>query len=302
MSQIQASKIIATDASTQMWDRNLDHQIIQGFWSEEQKELHRNCLELEAVILTIKNFLRQLRNQCVSGPFRQQNSNSIYCGQEGTRSSQLCYKTWDLWQLAIKTNIILKAAHIAGKFNMLPDQLSRIVIWPTVLTLSNTALRNFFQIWGVPKIDLFVSYLNKKTAIFCTWDHHPLAYAVDAFSVTWDQMFAYAFPPIFRIPKVLEHMKQGHCQVILIAPQWLRRHWYPDLLQLCIANPIKLPVTYNLLSQPNMIIYHLDPNVFNLNAWLLSTDNSLYNKRLFTESWKLIVRILESRHSKRLFW
>ena len=54
LSQIQASKIIATDASTQMWGGNLDHQIIQGFWSEEQKELHINCLELEAVILTIK--------------------------------------------------------------------------------------------------------------------------------------------------------------------------------------------------------------------------------------------------------
>ena len=275
LSQIQASKIIATDASTQMWGGNLDHQIIQGFWSEEQKELHINCLELEAVILTIKNFLPQLRNQCVL--VRSDNTTVIQyiCRQGGTRSPQLCYKTWDLWQLAIKNNIILKAAHIAGKLNILPDQLSRIVIRPTEWTLNDTVLRKIFQIWGVPIIDLFASYLNKKMAIFCTWDHHPLAYAVDAFSVTWNQMFAYAFPPICLIPKVLEHMKQGHCQVILIAPQWPRRHWYPDLLQLCIANPIKLPVTHNLLSQPNTIIYHPDPKVFNLNAWLLSTDNSL---------------------------
>ena len=273
--QIQASKIIATDASTQMWGGNLDHQIIQGFWSEEQKELYINCLELEAVILTIKNFLSQLRNQCVL--VRSDNTTVIQyiCRQGGTRSPQLCYKTWDLWQLAIKNNIILKAAHIAGKLNILPDQLSRIVIRPTEWTLNDTVLRKIFQIWGVPIIDLFASYLNKKMAIFCTWDHHPLAYAVDAFSVTWNQMFAYAFPPICLIPKVLEHMKQGHCQVILIAPQWPRRHWYPDLLQLCIANPIKLPVTHNLLSQPNTIIYHPDPEVFNLNAWLLSTDNSL---------------------------
>ena len=131
LSQIQASKIIATDASTQMWGGNLDHQIIQGFWSEEQKELHINCLELEAVILTIKNFLPQLRNQCVL--VRSDNTTVIQyiCRQGGTRSPQLCYKTWDLWQLAIKNNIILKAAHIAGKLNILPDQLSRIVIRPT---------------------------------------------------------------------------------------------------------------------------------------------------------------------------
>ena len=65
LSQIKASKIIATDASTQMSGGNLGHQILQGFWSEEQKELHINCLELAAVTLTIKNFLLQLRNQCV---------------------------------------------------------------------------------------------------------------------------------------------------------------------------------------------------------------------------------------------
>ena len=88
-------------------------------------------------------------------------------------------------------------------------------------------------------------------------------------------MFVYAFPPICMIPKVLEQMKQGQCQAILIAPHWPRRHWYLDLLQLCIAKPIKLPLTHNRLSQPNTIIYHPDPTVFSLNAWLLSTDNSL---------------------------
>ena len=119
-----------------------------GFWSEEQKELHINCLELEAVILTIKNFLPQLRNQCVL--VRSDNTTVIQyiCSQGGTRSPQLCYKTWDLWQLAIKNNIILKAAHIAGKLNILPDQLSRIVIRPTEWTLNDTVLRKIFSDLG----------------------------------------------------------------------------------------------------------------------------------------------------------
>ena len=38
--QIQASKIIATDASTQMCGWNLGHQTIRDFWPEEQKLLH----------------------------------------------------------------------------------------------------------------------------------------------------------------------------------------------------------------------------------------------------------------------
>ena len=114
--------------------------------------------------------------------------------------------------------------------------------------------------------------------IFCTWDHCSklaLKMLFDAIWITLNQMFAYALPPICLFPKVLEHMKQGNCQVIMIVPQRPRRQWYPDLLQLHIANPIKLPVTHNLLSLPNMIMYHLDPKVFSLIAWLLSRDNSL---------------------------
>ena len=90
-------------------------------------------------------------------------------------------------------------------------------------------------------IDLFASFHNKKMDSFCTWDHHPQALAVDVFSMSCNQMFAYAFPPICLIPKILQHMRLGQCQVILIAPQLSRRHWYPYLLEMCIANPIKLP-------------------------------------------------------------
>ena len=50
--------------------------------------------------------------------------------QRGTKSSQLCYKAWELWQSAIKNNMNLRAAHIAGVANILPDQLSRIKIRP----------------------------------------------------------------------------------------------------------------------------------------------------------------------------
>ena len=145
LSQIQASTIIATDESIQMWGGNLGHQIIQGFLSGEQKELHINCLELEAVILTIKSFLPQLRNQCVL--VRSDNTTVIQyiCRQGGTRSPQLYYKTWDLWQLAIKNNIILKAAQITGKLNILPDQLSRVVKGPTESTLNDTLSRKIFR-------------------------------------------------------------------------------------------------------------------------------------------------------------
>ena len=277
--RMKISKTICTDASNQGWGGNLGHQIVQGRWPQEKKGWHINCLELEAVLLTVKNFLPQLVNQSVLIRSDNQSVVQHVNRQGGTRSSQLCYKVWELWQLAIENNIELKAAHIAGRVNILPDQLSRIWIRPTEWSLNDLVLNKIFQIWGKPLIDLFASAQNNKMDLFCSWEQHHLAYAVDAFTITWHRMFAYAFPPICLVPKVLQHMKQGQCQLILIAPQWPRRHWYPDLLQLCVAKPIRLPIIPQLLNQPKSVIYHPDPKVFSLNAWLLSTDNS--QQRLF---------------------
>ena len=226
-----------------------------------------------------------------SGPFRQHNSNSIYLssGRNWVSSAVL----QNLGYLAVgypKQNNFESSSHSRKiEHSMRPvEQNSDMAIR---VDLERYSVEAFFQIWGVTMIDLFASYLNKKMAIFCTWDHHPLAYVADAFFVTWNQMFAYAFLPICLIPKVLKHMKQGHCQVILIAPQWLKRHWYLDLLQLCIANPIKLPVTHNLLSQPNIMIYHLDPKVFNLNAsWRAGAQKDYSGK------FKLFSRLCHGKH------
>ena len=87
-------------------------------------------------------------------------------------------------------------------------------------------------------------------------------------------MEAYAFPPICLVSKVLEHMSQYQCQILLIAPQWPRRHWYTSLLQKLIDYPRRLPIQNNLLQQPKTMIYHPTPEIFNLSAWLLSTKTS----------------------------
>ena len=41
-----------------------------------------------------------------------------------------------------------------------------------------------------------------------------------------------------------------------------------------IANPVRLPITTDMLSQPNLVMHHKDHTVFSRNAWLLSIDLS----------------------------
>ena len=274
----ETSITVTTDASNSGYGGHINNSlIVQGTWSVEEKLLHINSLEMEAVFLTVKHFLPNLINKNVL--IRSDNSTVVrYINKQGgTRSPQLCMRTWKLWQLALENQIFLKAAHIAGKKNILADHLSRVKIQPTEWSLNKEITHAMFQIWETPHIDLFASAKNRQTQIYCSWNPDPQAYAIDALTIPWNNMYAYAYPPICLIPKILQHMTKYNCQLILIAPHWPRRHWYTNLLKYIIDYPRSLPVREDLLHQPKTNIFHPNPAVFNLTAWFLST-NSLKRK------------------------
>ena len=106
------SNTISSDAPMQVRGGNLGHQIVQGLWLSENKDWHINCLELEAILLTIKRFLSQLTNQSVLIRSDSTTVVQYISRQGGTKSTQMCYKAWKLWQLAIDINIQLKASHM----------------------------------------------------------------------------------------------------------------------------------------------------------------------------------------------
>ena len=296
----ESNVTITTDASTSIgWGGHMGSQIVQGTWSDIQKRQHINCLEMEAVMKTIQHFLKQLKDKNVL--LRCDNSTVVqYINKQGgTKSIQLCLKTWDLWHLLIQNRIQLRAAHIAGKSNTLADLLSRTKIRHTEWTLEDQIVHQIFQKLGTPMIDLFASIQNRKRPIFCTWVPHQEAYALDALSIPWNNLFGYAYPPICLIPKILHHMNQYQCQIILVAPHWPRRPWYPDLLKMIADYPIKLPDQKNLLHQPNTNIYHPNPEIFNLVVWPLSTNCS--RREVFLKKLKPHVCIMAFWNTERLF-
>jgi ribonuclease HI len=269
---IECSITVTTDASLKLWGGHLGNQIVQGQWTETEKLQHINCLEMEAVHRTIKHFLPYLGNKHVL--IRSDNTTVVqYINKQGgTKSLILNQKTWDLWQMLLQNKTIVRAAHVTGKLNVLADQLSRTVIKQTEWTLKQSILNAIFLKLGHPSIDLFASVHNHKLPVFCSWSQCPQAYAIDALTISWENIFAYAFPPIALIPRLLQHMTMYNCRILLIAPCWPRRPWYPQLLQYLVAYPIKLPLQKDLLSQPNTKILHQNPKMLSLTAWLLSTN------------------------------
>ena len=91
-------------------------------------------------------------------------------------------------------------------------------------------------------IDLFATSLTARLPVFFAPACGPKAAGVDAFLQPWDNLQAYAFPPIAIIMRVLLSLRVSHnCDLTLIAPFWPQRKWFPDLLELLPDIPIELP-------------------------------------------------------------
>ena len=98
----------------------------------------------------------------------------------------------------------------------------------------------FLQL-GRPNLDLFATAENAKLPVFCSRAFHPRAWAVDALSLSWDGLEAYAFPPFALIHRVLLKIRESRTRVLLVAPQWPRQPWFPLLLHLLVDLPVQLP-------------------------------------------------------------
>mgnify|MGYP002805015845 CR=1 FL=1 len=88
----------------------------------------------------------------------------------------------------------------------------------------------------------------------------------------WNSRLLYAFPPIPLLPRVLKKIRTNRAQFILVAPDWARRVWYPELLGMSICPPIGLPLQEDLLSQQQGRILHLSLRTLHLHAWRLIDD------------------------------
>ena len=99
---------------------------------------------------------------------------------------------------------------------------------------------------------MFGSRIKKQFKPYVSWHADPEAFAVDAFSLNWNDFnFVYLFPPFSLLGKVVFKLQQDRARAILIAPKWLTQTWYPRLLQLVSGTPLQLPRRKTLLRLPS---------------------------------------------------
>ncbi len=79
----------------------------------------------------------------------------------------------------------------------------------------------------------------------------------------------YAFPPVRLLAQTLCKVREDEEQVLLVAPYWPNRTWFPELMLLATAPPWQIPLRRDLLSQRGGTLWHPRPDLWNLHVWSL---------------------------------
>jgi hypothetical protein len=223
---------VTTDASMSGWGGHTAQKSVQGTWSPHDRLLHINILEMKAVALTLKALCPLLQGKHLL--IRTDNTSVLnYINhQGGVKSPSLCLHTWSLLLWCQEHQISLEAIHIAGVDNVLADTLSRTVSKHSEWSLRKGVVHQIFHHLGTPNIDLFATKENSKLQVFCSWKWDPQAYHQDALSLQWGRGLHYAYPPLDLLPMVIQKACRENASLILIAPWWPKRSWFPGLLML----------------------------------------------------------------------
>ena len=288
---------IFTDASKEGWGAHLGDHTARGSWSVPESKLHINYLELKAVFLALKEF----QDLCTTKIVLVATDNTTvvaYINKEGgMRSGPLCALLWRILTWCTNHQVTLKARHIPGHLNVIADKLSRLgQTIQTEWSLLPEVFQRLCRKWHRPQIDLFATRFNHKLPQFVSPVPDSLAVAVDALTLTWDDLDAYAFPPTAILGKVVEKLQGSPCRrLILIAPGWPNMPWFWDLVTMSSQVPLSLPNMTNLLTQPFNQIPHRNLTNLNLHAWLLEPQQS--RNRASLRQWRQELRLLKEDQS-----
>ena len=267
---LQHALQLFTDASNEGWGAHLGDFTARGLWSTQESTLHINLLELKAVLLALKRFEWLCWNQTILVCSDNTTVVSYINKEGGMKSGSLCALLWRLLMWCNQRQIVLRARHIPGPLNVIADKLSRHgQVIQTEWSLLQEVFDRICRRWHKLEVDLFATKFNHKLPRFVSPVPDLLAWKVDALSVPWRNLDAYAFPPVALLGKVVSKlMDQGFHRVILIAPGWPNMPWFWDLVSMSVQIPLSFPKVGNLLTQPFNQCPHRDLHSLNLHAWL----------------------------------
>jgi len=250
--QIQdPSVILTTDASKRGWGAVLNGITTSGLWSAQEVHLHINILELQAVYFALLALGHSIHNQHIQVQIDNKSAVAYINHMGGTHSNAMDAIAKKIWSWALMRNNHISSVHIPGMENQQADFLSRHFLDQTEWKLDPQIFRQFTRIRFPPQVDLFTSRLNHQLEKYVSWQPDPQAWRTNAFSISWKNLQAYAFPPFNLITLVLQKVYRDKCTLLLVTPLWMTQPWYPQALELSCMIPLLLPKQNRILTLPH---------------------------------------------------
>ena len=185
-----------SDASCSGWGAHLLDRHVSRVWSDQEKLLHINLLEMKALFLGLQAFQEDVISHHVTAMCYNSTVVAYVNKQGGTVSCSLCLLTSRLLRWTESFDVHLDARYLPGENNALADVLSRRgQVVGTEWSLHPQVARSLLRAWGIPSIDLFATCLNAKLPLYCSLVPNPQAVFEDAFRHPWDDLDLYVFPP-----------------------------------------------------------------------------------------------------------
>ena len=256
-----------SDASDVGWGALVGEHHASGLWLPHQKALSINMRELLAVQLGLQAFEYLILGMSVA-LFCDNTTTVAYLRRSGgTFSSTLNSTTREVLLWAESRRIRLLPQFIMGSSNVNADALSHPnQVIGSEWTLHQEVVDQLVHKWPA-MIDLFATSLTARLPVYFSPASDPRAAGTDALLQPWDDLQAYAFPPIAIIRRVLLKLRSSkYCELTLIAPFWPQRDWFPDLLELLSDVPITLSGRRDLLRQPHFHRFHQNLPMLRLTA------------------------------------
>lgn len=241
---------IYSDASLSGWGAYCQGHRVHGFWSTSEKRLHINNLELLAALNALRCFTKNTLNSEIL--LRVDNTTTIaYINRMGgVRHRRLGETARQIWNWCEERNLWVYASYINTCENVIADAESRNSSIETEYELSNKYFTKIVEIFGKPDIDLFAAALNAKCKMYISWKPDPSSWAVDAFTVHWNEWFFYAFPPFSMVANTLNKIIKEKSRGIVVVPKWPSQMWYPTFIKLLEKPPLVFKPNKDMLLSP----------------------------------------------------
>ena len=228
-----------SDASLKGWGGHLGDLRAGGSWSEEERRLHINTLEVLAAERVFETFGEQLRGRRVTLVTDSMTARK-YLENAGGRDELRNQAARRIWTRAVQLDILLSAEWLAGALNSVAEEESRSEPRDDWM-VKKEVFRLLDAKWGPHSFDRMADEQNHQVQRFNSRRHCPGTAGVDTFSQDWSGHTNWVVPSFALVGRVLQHLAESGARATVVVPEWQAQPWWPLLLSLAKDwHPLKI--------------------------------------------------------------